>query len=69
VGRLPQGTTPAWSGLSFTAQPTITATLSALTGRTDQPGEVNGQPITAAHLRVLLGELDALGLRAPEAPR
>jgi hypothetical protein len=33
-----------------------------------EPGEVNGQPITAAHVRELLGELDALcpgGLKAP----
>ena len=49
-----------------TAPLTITAALDALAGRTDQPGEVNGQPITAAQLRELLTELGALGLRTPE---
>jgi hypothetical protein len=38
---------------------------AALTGRGEPPGEVGGQPITAAHLRALLTDLDALGLRAP----
>ncbi|SHN69330.1 protein of unknown function [Geodermatophilus obscurus] len=49
-----------------TAQLTITAALDALAGRTDQPGEVNGQPITAAHLRELLTRLGALALQTPE---
>jgi hypothetical protein len=49
-----------------TAQLTITAALDALAGRTDQPGEVNGQPITAAQLRELLIRLGALGLQTPE---
>jgi hypothetical protein len=54
------------SRTSVTAQLTITAALDALVGRTDQPGDVNGQPITAAHLRELLTQLGALGLQTPE---
>ncbi|MGY1777467.1 DUF222 domain-containing protein [Geodermatophilus sp. SYSU D00804] len=44
----------------------VIATLNALTGRSDEAGAVNGLPITAAHLRELLQQLDALGLRTPE---
>ncbi|NEM05254.1 DUF222 domain-containing protein, partial [Geodermatophilus normandii] len=44
-----------------TAHLQITATLAALAGRSDEPGEVNGLPITAAQLRDLLAHLDALG--------
>jgi hypothetical protein len=51
---------------AVTAHLTVTAALDALAGRTNTPGEVNGQPITAAQLRELLTELDALGLRALE---
>jgi Domain of unknown function (DUF222) len=49
-----------------TAQLTVVVPLASLAGRSEAPGEVGGQPITAAHLRELLAELDALGLRAPE---
>ncbi|SFT49984.1 hypothetical protein SAMN05660657_01076 [Geodermatophilus amargosae] len=49
-----------------TAHLQIIATLAALAGRSDQPGEVNGLPITAAQLRDLLAQLDALGVRTPE---
>jgi hypothetical protein len=55
-----------------TAELTVTAPLSSLTppaaGRVQPAGEVNGQPITAAHLRELLAQLDAVcpgGLQAP----
>ncbi|MGY1653069.1 DUF222 domain-containing protein, partial [Geodermatophilus sp. SYSU D01119] len=44
---------------AVTAHLQIIATLAALTGQTTEPGEVNGQPITAAHLRELLAQLDA----------
>ncbi|WP_345771537.1 DUF222 domain-containing protein, partial [Geodermatophilus normandii] len=44
-----------------TAHLQITATLAALAGRSDESGEVNGLPITAAQLRDLLAHLDALG--------
>ncbi|MGY1776838.1 DUF222 domain-containing protein [Geodermatophilus sp. SYSU D00804] len=44
----------------------VIATLAALTGRSNEAGQVNGLPITAAHLRELLTQLDTLGLRAPE---
>jgi hypothetical protein len=49
-----------------TAQLQIIATLAALAGRSTEAGEVNGLPITAAHLRGLLAQLEALGLRAPD---
>ncbi|WP_336027259.1 HNH endonuclease signature motif containing protein [Geodermatophilus sp. FMUSA9-8] len=48
-----------------TAHLQIIATLAALTGRSVEPGEVNGIPITAAVLRALLRELDALGVGVP----
>ncbi|TFV88748.1 HNH endonuclease signature motif containing protein [Blastococcus sp. CT_GayMR16] len=53
-----------------TAVLTVTAPLPSLTGGAAglEPGEVNGRPITAAHLRELLTQLDALcpgGLQAP----
>ncbi len=51
---------------AVTAHLQLIATLAALTGDSGQAGEVNGLPITAAHLRELLARLDALGLRAPE---
>ncbi|MGY1716203.1 DUF222 domain-containing protein [Geodermatophilus sp. SYSU D01106] len=50
---------------AVTAHLQIIATLSALLGRSAEPGEVDGQPITAAHLRELLAQLDALGIRVP----
>ncbi|MGY1702376.1 DUF222 domain-containing protein [Geodermatophilus sp. SYSU D00766] len=49
-----------------TAHLQIATTLAALAGRSTQAGEVNGLPITAAHLRALLHQLDALGVQAPE---
>jgi Domain of unknown function (DUF222) len=62
-----------------TSRPPVTAALHVLAplpslyppdsdAAAQEPGEVNGRPITAAHLRELLAELDALGpggLRAP----
>ncbi|MGX5656747.1 DUF222 domain-containing protein [Geodermatophilus nigrescens] len=50
---------------AVTAHLQIIATLSALLGQSTEPGEVDGQPITAAHLRDLLAQLDALGIRVP----
>ncbi|MFQ1002220.1 DUF222 domain-containing protein [Modestobacter sp. SSW1-42] len=44
----------------------ITAGLDCLTGASTAPGEVNGLPITAAHLRELLARVGALGLTAPD---
>ncbi|MGY1792390.1 hypothetical protein ACI796_00250 [Geodermatophilus sp. SYSU D00525] len=51
---------------AVTAHLQVIATLSALAGRSTEAGQVNGLPITAAHLRELLTQLDALGLRVPE---
>jgi hypothetical protein len=57
---------PADSGLpGVTATVTITAALAALAGTTATPGEVDGLPITAAHVRELLARIGALGLRTP----
>jgi hypothetical protein len=44
----------------------VSATLEGLEGTTTRGGEVNGFPITAAHLRELLRRLGALGLTTPE---
>jgi hypothetical protein len=49
-----------------TVQLQIIATLASLAGRSAEAGEVNGLPITAAHLRELLARLDALGVQAPD---
>ncbi|MGY1831511.1 HNH endonuclease signature motif containing protein, partial [Geodermatophilus sp. SYSU D01180] len=49
-----------------TAHLQVIAPLGALTGRSTEAGAVDGLPITAAHLRELLTQLDALGLRAPD---
>ncbi|MCZ2820849.1 DUF222 domain-containing protein [Modestobacter sp. VKM Ac-2977] len=58
---------PADSGLpAVAANVTITADLHALTGASSAPGEVNGLPITAAHLRELLARVGALGLTTPD---
>ncbi|MGY5885570.1 DUF222 domain-containing protein [Modestobacter lacusdianchii] len=58
---------PADSGLpSVAANLTITAELTALEGASSATGEVNGLPITAAHLRELLGRVGALQLNTPE---
>jgi hypothetical protein len=51
---------------AVTAHLQVTAVLSSLAGRTAELGEVNGQPITAGHVRELLAQLGALGLQAPE---
>jgi len=54
---------------AVTAVLTISASLATLAGRCNQPGEVDGTPITAAALRDLLEQLDALcpgGLQAPD---
>ncbi|MGY2079390.1 DUF222 domain-containing protein [Modestobacter sp. SYSU DS0657] len=57
---------PADHGLPLVAANlTITAALEALEGGVT-PGEVNGLPITAAHLRDLLARVGALGLTAPD---
>ena len=51
-----------------TAVLTVTAPLASLSGAGIEPGEVNGHPITAAHARELLEQLDAVcpgGLQAP----
>ncbi|MCZ2850362.1 HNH endonuclease signature motif containing protein [Modestobacter sp. VKM Ac-2978] len=58
---------PADSGLpAVAANVTITADLAALTGASSTPGEVNGLPITATHLRELLARVGALGLTTPD---
>jgi hypothetical protein len=53
---------------SVTAHLTVVAPLESLTGRGTAPGDVDGQPITAAHVRDLLEQLDSLcpgGVQAP----
>ncbi|RFU21973.1 HNH endonuclease signature motif containing protein [Geodermatophilus marinus] len=58
---------PGGSGLpGVTAAVTITAALTALEGTAATPGEVDGLPITAAHVRELAARIGALGLCAPE---
>jgi hypothetical protein len=58
---------PADSDLpGVTANLTITAALDALDGTTGTPGEVNGLPITAGHVRELLARIGALGLQTPD---
>src|SRR4051794_13662641 len=58
---------PADNGLpDLRANVTVSACLDALESRSTLPGEVNGLPITAAHLRELLARIGALGLTAPE---
>ncbi|WP_116453578.1 HNH endonuclease signature motif containing protein [Blastococcus litoris] len=44
----------------------VTASLEGLEGASAHGGDVNGLPITAAHLRELLRRLGALGLTTPE---
>ncbi|MGY1730715.1 DUF222 domain-containing protein [Geodermatophilus sp. SYSU D01045] len=51
---------------AVTAHLQVIATLSALAGRSTEAGQVNGFPITAAHLRELLQQMEALGMQAPE---
>ena len=48
------------TGPGVSARLAIFAPLGALSGESDQPGEVNGLPITAAALRELLARLHAL---------
>ena len=53
---------------AVTAVLTVIASLPSLTGAGVEPGEVEGIPITAAHVRELLAQLDAVcpgGLQAP----
>ncbi len=58
---------PADSGLpGVTANLTVTADLDGLAGTGSTPGEVNGLPITSAHVRELLARVGALDLTAPE---
>ena len=58
---------PADNGLPLVAADLrITASLDSLTGASPEPGEVNGLPITAAHLQELLARVGALGLTAPD---
>lgn len=58
---------PADHGLpAVRAEVTVTAALDALEGSSTTPGQVNGQPITAAHVRALLARIGALDLQAPE---
>ncbi|WP_241176067.1 HNH endonuclease signature motif containing protein [Modestobacter sp. KNN46-3] len=58
---------PADSGLpAVAANVTVTAALTALAGASSAPGEVNGLPITAIHLRELLARVGALGLTTPD---
>ncbi len=58
---------PRESGrLPVTAHLQVIATLASLAGHSSEPGEVSGLPVTAAHLRELLRQLDALGLQAPQ---
>ena len=59
---------PADHGLPEGAQIqlTVTAPLDSLTGQSTVPGDVNGQPITAAHVRALLARAGALSLTTPE---
>lgn len=58
---------PADSGLpGVTVNLAVSATLEGLEGASARGGEVNGFPITAAHLRDLLRRLGALGLATLE---
>jgi hypothetical protein len=58
---------PADHGLpAVTVNLAVTAALDGLEGASARGGEVNGFPITAAHLRELLRRVGALGLTTPE---
>ena len=58
---------PADSGLpGVTVNLAVTASLEGLEGASTRGGEVNGFPITAAHLRALLRRIGAVGLTMPE---
>jgi hypothetical protein len=57
---------PGDSGLpDVCANLTVTADLASLLATNSRPGEVNGLPITAAHVRELLARVGALGLNSP----
>ena len=57
---------PADHGLpGVTVDLTVTAALEGLEGASARGGEVNGLPVTAAHLRDLLRRFGALGLTTP----
>jgi hypothetical protein len=49
-----------------TAHLQIIATLASLAGCSVEAGEVDGLPITAAHLRELLRQLDSLAVETPD---
>jgi hypothetical protein len=58
---------PADHGLpGVTVNLTVTAALDGLDGASTRGGEVNGFPISAAHLRELLRRVGALGLTTPD---
>ena len=58
---------PADSGLpGVTVNLAVTAALEGMEGTSARGGDVNGFPITAAHLRALLRRIGALGLVTPE---
>ena len=58
---------PANSGLpGVTVNLAVAATLEGLEGTSTVGGEVNGFPISAAHVRELLRRVGALGLTTPE---
>ena len=58
---------PAGSGLpGVTVNLAVTAALEGLEGASTRGGEINGFPITAAHLRALLRRIGACGLTTPE---
>ncbi|WP_233488648.1 HNH endonuclease signature motif containing protein [Blastococcus sp. TF02-9] len=57
---------PADHGLpGVTVQLTVTAALDGLEGTSSRGGEVDGFPITAAHVRDLLRRIEAIGLTTP----
>jgi hypothetical protein len=49
-----------------TARVQVTAPLPSLAGRSTEPGEADGQPITAGHVREVLAQLGVLGLQTPD---
>ncbi len=58
---------PADSGLpGVSLHLTVSAALDGVEGASTRGGEVNGFPITAAHVRELLRRVGALGLTAPD---
>ena len=49
---------------AVTARLNLTASLASLSGQSAETGEVDGQPITAGHVRELVGQLGFLGVQA-----